>query len=1046
MDNLSYPVFIPSNPDGKDGFPEEAHTKLANSISVLIKNKEPLSRIIGLEGDWGSGKSNVIKMIENNLATSHATYVHDLWRFQDDSQRRTLLESLTNHLCNKQGNDKKPLLLKAKERLEKLKELFSKEKEITNKVVPVLSLAFVLGIVGIGFWQILGELGGPMTIDPNARLHPRLLIMPYILLGYLILSIKARRPLKLNEIRFYNLSNGNEKINETIYESEPSLYDFSKWIKELQSEFPKGKELLIVFDNMDRIPEDKVKQFWSLIHSFYSEEDFDKIWVIVPYSTKRIEKALNFSQEEAEHFIDKTFTIRYNVPAPIIKDWKDFFDKMFKKAFGSTEGIEKISVQNIFDRSTTQITPRKIINFINDIVRLKKLWKDEIPLKYLALYSMNKNIILNELPHSIISNTFLGNCATIFSNDKKAIEYISAITYNINHHSAYQIILKGSLQSRLRGEHKENIDDFAKHPYFMDILESAILEQGGDTIYFELIINDISEDLYNKIDSTKWNHIWKILEKNYLNRIQEKNDFNNCDQVFLLRLKENQKQSFLDDLIKKLDIPDEKFSGSKYYKAIKDIEDFCKKNNLGLEFKLTTMVKSTEIFLDYLNEAKEDYINYKISADNNILNNILIERFPDKLNEVQQIKFLKGDANYDLSRFTSSLSTEFNVELENKIDANNFKPIITLLKELIDERPIPLLLPLYKTGELIPSMASEPIELTNLFAMNFKHSINTHSGIPIIPFDINSEQFKEQFENCIEDYLTLGELIKISFKDDGAIFRNIAKNLILNKSKKHNIDLSEILPLISRFQEVLNISINESLEFFNVWNIEAKEIINSKSIKRIFPTPHTFDLIMDTKTELSEHIKSSMIEFIEEVQENSWKEYLKEDQSFEFEVVNILLKRGLQKIVPKNLLNAYFWVLEEISKGNFNVPSNYEKWDKFYEYSDLSKMSPTLKNVRDHFINTSPNEEQFKFFEFMLRTNSILNIKKECGDVTRKILTPLIDVESIRNNYILEYSQYYANIINKGGSDSYPFKERINTLMLLEPENTRLSEFASKLK
>lgn len=62
-----------------------------------------MPRIIGLEGGWGTGKSNVVRMVEEELAKEgYYTLTYDAWGHQEDLQRRSILETMTNHLIEKQ--------------------------------------------------------------------------------------------------------------------------------------------------------------------------------------------------------------------------------------------------------------------------------------------------------------------------------------------------------------------------------------------------------------------------------------------------------------------------------------------------------------------------------------------------------------------------------------------------------------------------------------------------------------------------------------------------------------------------------------------------------------------------------------------------------------------------------------------------------------------------------------------------------------------------------------------------------------------------------
>lgn len=53
--------FISNFPHGKDFFEGKSQQLVAKAIYESINNVKNLPHIIGLEGDWGSGKSNVIK-------------------------------------------------------------------------------------------------------------------------------------------------------------------------------------------------------------------------------------------------------------------------------------------------------------------------------------------------------------------------------------------------------------------------------------------------------------------------------------------------------------------------------------------------------------------------------------------------------------------------------------------------------------------------------------------------------------------------------------------------------------------------------------------------------------------------------------------------------------------------------------------------------------------------------------------------------------------------------------------------------------------------
>jgi hypothetical protein len=315
---VSYPRFVNNSADGQDKFPEKSQGKVAKTIAELISKKEPKSKIIGLEGEWGSGKTNVIRMIESQLKKTHHLYIHDVWSYQEDLQRRTFLESLTSDLLK----GEEPFLLKKNHWETKLKELLAKTRVTTTDTIPVFSPGFLFVICCIVLWTIAGDFSGPMYLSSESgELHKRAYVLIIALIGYLYFSFRSKKLLGPKDVFYiYNKQDTKKVVRDIIYESETSPQQFHEWLIDLQGDFSKNKELIVVFDNMDRLPKEKVAQFWSLIHTFFSEKHFEKVWVIVPYSRVHITKAFSDGEEEADHFIDKTFTIQIQVAPPISSD------------------------------------------------------------------------------------------------------------------------------------------------------------------------------------------------------------------------------------------------------------------------------------------------------------------------------------------------------------------------------------------------------------------------------------------------------------------------------------------------------------------------------------------------------------------------------------------------------------------------------------------------------------------------------------------------------------------------------------------------------
>lgn len=101
--NQNYPHFLQNAPCGEDLFEGKSHETIAKNIKKLIMSNDTC-RVIGIDGGWGSGKSNLIKLVKKQLEEDTDTkgkyhiFEYDAWGFQTDFQRRSILENLTSFI------------------------------------------------------------------------------------------------------------------------------------------------------------------------------------------------------------------------------------------------------------------------------------------------------------------------------------------------------------------------------------------------------------------------------------------------------------------------------------------------------------------------------------------------------------------------------------------------------------------------------------------------------------------------------------------------------------------------------------------------------------------------------------------------------------------------------------------------------------------------------------------------------------------------------------------------------------------------------------
>ena len=174
-----FPRFIQDKPQGIDKFDGASQESLSKAIAKHIKDNDSLTkddclpRIIGIEGVWGAGKSNVVKLIEKHLQKDGSDYFffeYDAWGNQEDLQRRSLLEQLTDKLVNEEilvGYTKittKGGEIKSVTWQKKLKLLLARKTETTTLSYPRLSNGVIAGTITTILTSI-ASLAGALLAD-----------------------------------------------------------------------------------------------------------------------------------------------------------------------------------------------------------------------------------------------------------------------------------------------------------------------------------------------------------------------------------------------------------------------------------------------------------------------------------------------------------------------------------------------------------------------------------------------------------------------------------------------------------------------------------------------------------------------------------------------------------------------------------------------------------------------------------------------------------------------------------------------------------------
>lgn len=526
------PRYISNAPIGEDQFKGQSHKRISDILADEIR--EGSSRMVGLEGGWGSGKSNLIKLVDNKLKDTdnhdgkkYPVIIYDAWGHIADLQRRSILEEVTFSLIN----DHKVL---GKSWVEKLDELLAKKKATRTKKMPALSTPLVTMLISTIFVPLVGYF---MTLAPQGSIWKWMTPLLFIVCVALLICYERYRSMKRHEQKItpqtffgemfmlYQGQISEDTTYEVVAEKEPSSSQFKNWMHSLDNSLPDSvKRVVLVFDNLDRLPCQKVQEFWAAVHSFFSEEKFKKIMVVVPFDRAHVINAFKEENEEdnsrsyGDDFINKTFDVVYRVSPLILSDWKTFFNTKWAEAFGVESAVPD-AVTQIYDAFALTITPREIVSFINEYVSIVKTSIDEIPAQYIALFIFGKKHIDKNPQKELLNPSFLGSLRFLYENDNDIPKYLSALFYQLPVSEAMDVVFTRICQQALDNNNPEQLSDIVSRPtIFMSVLENAILDitniENTTLCLNSLDLSNLSQDAINRL----WNCVYRKLDFNILEK------------------------------------------------------------------------------------------------------------------------------------------------------------------------------------------------------------------------------------------------------------------------------------------------------------------------------------------------------------------------------------------------------------------------------------------------------------------------------------------------------------------------------------------------
>ena len=408
-------VFLKESAATEDLFDNQPHKRVAVALAEIIRSSDA-GMTIGLEGEWGSGKSTAIKLLQQELGKEADLFLFDAWAHEGDALRRSFLESLLRHYVCQIGNG----LLKGD-----AAELANVSKEVANQR-RITTTELKGKPTGLGIWAFVSVLGSTLGVGLLSCCRPMttllswaalvfggaLVSLPFAVVLYNIWRIvksgkNIRDPEQWSFLETSGTSTEDEKITR---ETERTSIEFENLFTTYvlsMLDGNKDKKFIIAIDNLDRInPKDALK-IWSTLQTFLQNRNncsgmpgdlYKQLWIIVPYDESGLKRLWEVSNGNgdvpdisvAKSFFEKCFQLRVEVPTPVMSTWVQYAREQAKAIFTSWSDEDISQVVDVLclshDSLADSPTPREIKTYLNQVAAMRLLAASDIDLRSVCYY------------------------------------------------------------------------------------------------------------------------------------------------------------------------------------------------------------------------------------------------------------------------------------------------------------------------------------------------------------------------------------------------------------------------------------------------------------------------------------------------------------------------------------------------------------------------------------------------------------------------------------------------------------------------------------
>ena len=1057
-EKIEYPRFIPTTPSGIDKFEGGSQKRLSETIAQHFQKNDllgenALPRIIGIEGEWGSGKSNVVKMLREQLKGKYYFFEYDAWGHQEDLQRRSILELLTQELVKNNflvGETIVEFKNGEKEKVtwpDKLKYLLARKSEAESLTYPRVSEGMVAAFLVTVLTPVFTYIAYAIKPANTTWISIVIALFPVIcsLFVWVLACIFGKRKYGLSYLlAIYQGEVKRNRTYEVLNVDEPTVYEFKKWMQDISDyiETNNAPKLVIVFDNMDRLPSEKVKELWSSIHTFFADGGFKNIWAIIPFDEKHLSCAFgnekednSFAREVTKLFIKKTFPIVYRVAPPVITDYKIVFDKLFVEAFGTSVDFDsRETINRVFRIEKPSTNVRDIISFINEMVALKQEWGESISIENIALFCLEKEQILNNPVNEILSGSYLLNTNSIIDNCIQLQREMAALVYGVEVEYAQQIPLTRYIEYCINGKPGYDINQYAESNAHFDIVLDEV-EKNMDIDKCICCLNKLTRK------NERISSIWRDLARKKLAVPIEKQEFSMEYKALLLHLDSDMQNIIISRLYQEI-LHFTNFKGAYYFNALYEMDQFIKENGLSCDFM--SIIQEKEVnpttFIEFVRAANKEQIVFSDHEDTIMCDGYHIKTNLESLDDyLSKLKFnhtdvlsaIKKNSSYE---FPKLLNVVTNLVKEQRVNKDNAGVIFASYRILapLEEMPLGATLKPTLINQIHSELESDGKDIQHSGYYDFV-AMKIANNQPVTLISGGEIKYVADVIDC---YINYGDLLKQSLSSNDQILKDLLKYMIEN-----HLGFKISFPSIFRYFDEIRrkIEVTEEALLENLCEWDSKSI-NKGNIKICIPNASFYEVTTRIDTPLSKHINQVAVEVLSE--RSAKLLYSQRMDSSNYWNVAIVYLLKVMDSLPDNLVEFCKEVFWDIALGR-QEPDQLPDYLKSMISKLDSRIESAVIDIKNSFCkgDQSINPTKFYFFESYFRLYG--NLIETPDDVVNKIILPVIDDEDCRN-LILQHRDFYIDLISAARDSSNEIKKRFRE-MITPDSSSELVDFVETI-